>query len=262
MRPLSIVLTLGVIFPALAGEQVLHVKVWPTPEQQLFASRELIGQIGRIPPDKPEDQRRALGMAVASLEAVARRWPDRGAAITEADVLEAQILTAPMFYDWATAEQVARRGLSRAGNRPQAALLYAILGTSLGGLQRPAEAEQAFSQAIAHPGFSALNWVEQAEVYESASFFYEKQGNGKEAAKYLRAAAHIADSPLISRIGLIEMALERAAGPDPESAREDLAGLEALLVESRRQNYSNPGDLAKLRTCEEALAKYKKQLGR
>lgn len=245
----------------LAEEHVLHVKVMPTAQEQLAASRELISQIGGVPPDQPENIRMAAATAYASLEAVAKRWPHDAAAITEADVLEGKVLVAPPVRDYVTAEKVARRGLARSGGKAQAALLYRILGQALQGLQRPADAEEAFRSAENHARLKDLDPGDQLGIYQAAGQFFDQRHDPKEAAKRYRAAAHLADMPELVRMNLILIALERSATADVPAAKADLGELEALLATSRRKNYSSPADLAALQTCEAAAIKFRKKLG-
>lgn len=254
-------------FLALAGsmtasgvEHSIHIKVYPRARQQLDSARELIAKVGLNPPDREEDIHQAVAAAVASLEVVSKRWPADTASIAEAYVLEGQMLVEPPARAYPSAEDVARRGLASIGSRPEAALLNRILGQSLQGLKRTAEAEQAFREAERHPRFHDLTPLEQLSVFQAAGQFFDQLHDGKEAAKHYRSASHIARLSDLTHMSLLLASLERSAETDPQNAKGDMADLQQLLNESRQKNYSNPGDLAALRGYEEALNRFKKKL--
>ncbi len=239
---------------------VQHIKVYPTARQQLGSARELIAKVGLNPPDRVEDMHAAVAAAVASLEAVSKRWPTDTASIAEAYVLEGQMLVEPPARAYPSAEAVSRRGLTSISSRPEAALLYRILGESLQGLKRTAEAEQAFRDAESHSKFHELTPLEQLSVFEAAGQFFDQLHDGKEAAKHYRLASRIARLSDLTHMALLLASLERSAETDPPNAKGDMADLQQLLNESRQKNYSNPADLAALRGYEEALTKFKKKL--
>jgi len=232
---------------------VQHIKVYPTARQQLGSARELIAKVGLNRPDRVEDMHAAVAAAVASLEAVSKRWPTDTASIAEAYVLEGQMLVEPPARAYPSAEDVSRRGLASIGSRPEAALLYRILGESLQGMKRTPEAER-------HPRFHELTPLEQLSVFQAAGQFFDQLHDGKEAAKHYRSASHIARLSDLTHMSLLLASLERSAETDPQNAKGDMAGLQQLLNESRQKNYSNPADLAALRGYEEALTRFKKML--
>jgi len=249
-----LVLTYGVAGAASGPKGSFTIDVKNTAAEQFdYASRLTAGATNL------SDWHEAVIRSVAALDIIPKRWPKESRLIVRAyGEIITRLNDAHMHEN---AISYCDKAISIVGSDPERLVFVAAKARAQMWLGSKESARAAFEQILASPDFDRLDSFEKRTILLDKSFFDERNGDYRLAAKSSRERAKYAADDF-QRVETLRKAVDLSlkAG-DNENAKTDVDSLGEAAQKARMRNLK-PEEQEFLRRVDAALVEYKKRLGK